>query len=97
MKLLAGVAVVLAIGAGLGTYFGLRGPSAPEVPKAQQSAILEQAKADGVIRGYRVRHFDSFGWVYRVTDADIRLSTSLGLCGVAHHGAACLAHSAPTR
>lgn len=95
MKLLAGGAVLLAIGAGLGTYFGLRGPSAPEVPKAQQSAILEQAKVDGVIRGYRVRHFDSYGWDYRVAGADIRFSTSLGLCGVAHHGPACLGPTAP--
>jgi hypothetical protein len=53
--LLAGVAVVLAIGAGLGAYFALRGSSVSELPKAQQSAILERAKAEGVIDGYRVR------------------------------------------
>jgi hypothetical protein len=53
MKLLAGVAVLLAIGAGLGTYFGLRS-STPEVPKAQQSPILERAKTDGLISSYRV-------------------------------------------
>ena len=75
MKLLAGAAVVLAVGAGLGTFFAFRGSSVPEVPKAQQNTILERASAEGVINGYRVRRFDQSGWDYRVVDADIRFST----------------------
>lgn len=83
MRWAALAAVVLAVGAGLGTYFGFRGSSAPGVPKAQQSAILEQAKADGVIAGYRVSRFNQFGWDYRVVGSDIRLATPPGrwYCG----------------
>jgi hypothetical protein len=83
MKLLAGVALLLAIGAGLGTYFAFRGSSVPEVPKAEQNAILERAKAEVVIDAYRVKRFDQAGWDYRVVGADIRLSTQrvLAYCG----------------
>jgi hypothetical protein len=92
MKLAAGAAVLLAIGAGLGTYFFLRGSSVPEGPKAQQSAILEQAKADGVIAGYRVRRFNQFGWDYRVVGAGIRFGTLEGrwYCGGENSRAQCL-------
>jgi hypothetical protein len=60
MKLLAGAAALIALGAGLGTYFALGGSSAPEVPKAQQSAILERAKTEGVIDAYRVRGSNNY-------------------------------------
>lgn len=92
MRLAAGAAVVLAIGAGLGTYFDFRGSSAPQVPKAQQSAILEQAKAEGVIAGYRVRRFDDYGWEYRVVGADIRFATPPGrwYCAGENSRAQCL-------
>src|SRR5262249_13366569 len=53
MKLAAVAAVALAFGAGLGTYFALRGTSVPAVPRAQQNLILQQAKAEGGIKGYR--------------------------------------------
>jgi hypothetical protein len=78
MKLLAGAAALIALGAGLGMYFGLRGSSVPEVPKAQQSAILERAKEKGVIRGYRARRFDEYGFDYRIVGADIRFSSLPG-------------------
>ena len=81
MRWAAPATFVLVVGAGLGTYFGLRGSSVPEVPKAQQSPILERAKADGVIKGYHVRRFDELGFDYRVVGAGIRLSSMLGLCG----------------
>jgi hypothetical protein len=92
VKLAAGAAVVLAVGAGLGIYFGLRGTSALEVPKAQQSAVLEQARTDGVIAGYRVHRFDQFGWDYRVVGADIRFATDTGrwYCAGEKIGAQCL-------
>ena len=70
------VAAVLAIGAGLGTYFGVRGSSVPEVSKVQQSAILEQAKKQGVITRYRVQ-----GSGYEVAGGQIHLrSVGRGLC-----------------
>jgi hypothetical protein len=75
MKLLAGAALLLAIGAGLGTYFALRGTSYLPVSEAQQSLILEQAKNEGVIQAYRVRRFNRFGWDYRVIGAGIRFHT----------------------
>jgi hypothetical protein len=75
MRWLAGAAVLLAIGAGLGTYFALRGTSSPPVSEAQQSVILEQAKSEGVIQAYRVRRFNRFGWDYRVIGAGIRFHT----------------------
>jgi hypothetical protein len=71
----AAVAVVLAIGACLGMYFGLRGSSVPEVSKGQQSAILEQAKKQGVITAYRVQ-----GSGYEVAGGQIRLRSGRGLC-----------------
>ena len=75
MKLPACAAVVLAIGAGLGTYFALGVSSTPEVPKAHQSAILEQAKNQGVITGYRVR-----GSGYEVDGGKIHLGSVRGFC-----------------
>jgi hypothetical protein len=55
VRVAAVAAAVLAIGVGLGTYFALSGgPSVPPVPKAEQNRVLERAKADGVIDGYRV-------------------------------------------
>lgn len=93
MKLGAGAAIVLAIGAGLGTYFLLRGPSVPEVPKSQRSTVLELAKADGVIAGYRVRRFNQFAWDYRVVGAGIRFGTlnqGRWYCGGENVGAQCL-------
>jgi hypothetical protein len=93
MKLAAGAVVVLAVGAGLGTYFALRGPSAPEVPKAQQSAVLEQAMAEGVIDGYRVRRFErDRPWEYEAAGANIHFrGDGRAYCGGENSRPACLA------
>ena len=57
MKLPACAAVVLAVGAGLGTYFALGGPPEPQVPKMHKNALLEAATSKGIIGGYRaIRH-----------------------------------------
>ena len=79
MKLLAGALVLLAIGAGLGTYFALRGTSAAEVPKAQRSAILDEAVRRGLIHRYRVIKFAPDGngggtWEYAADGGAIGLS-----------------------
>ncbi len=53
MKLLAGAAVLLAIGAGLGTYFALAGASHEHSPVGKRDPILEAALNRGIISGYR--------------------------------------------
>ena len=60
MKLVAGAAILLAIGAGLGTYFALRGNDQPKAPSTH-SAILDAALERGLIRQYRAVAFDSDG------------------------------------
>ena len=60
MKLVAGAAILLAIGAGLGTYFALRGNDQPKAPSTH-SAILDAALELGLIRQYRAVAFDSDG------------------------------------
>jgi hypothetical protein len=74
MRWAALAAVLLAVGASLGTHFVFGGSSAPEVPKAQKSAMLEQAKTDGVISGYRALPVG-----YAVNSGQIRLRR-ISLC-----------------
>jgi hypothetical protein len=81
MKRFASLAALVAVAVAVGLYFGTRGQTLPRVPKAQQNQILERARAEGVIRGYRVRRFDQLGFDYRIVGADIRFSSMLGLCG----------------
>jgi hypothetical protein len=89
MRLLAVAAAILAIAAALGTFVALRGPGVPTVPKAQQSPILERAKSEGVIDGYRVRG-GSDRRVYEVGDGAVELHSFAGLCGGEHPGPACI-------
>jgi hypothetical protein len=80
---LAAAVVLLSVGAGLGTYFTLsRGSSASKVPKAEQSAILEEARDRRVIPDYRVLTFDRrTGYrEYQVLGGEIRLRFA-GVCG----------------
>jgi hypothetical protein len=82
VKLLAGAAALLAIGAGLGTYFALGdGKSVPPVPKALRSSILEHAKADRVIDGYRVHNLGMGRMEYQALGREIRLRTWVSYCG----------------
>ncbi len=81
MKLAAGAAVVLALSAGLGTYFALEGQSTPAVPRAQQSRTLEEAKADGVISGYRMRAWNGARRDYEVGDGAIHVVYYGNGCG----------------
>jgi hypothetical protein len=87
---MAAGAVVVAIGAGLGTYFALRGSDYPPVPTSQQSPILEQAKAEGVIAGYRIHAFNRWYGprVYETGDGAVMFNSYSGRCG--GHGPACL-------
>lgn len=52
MRPLVALAVVIALGAAAGVYVATRGGSS--IPKGQRSAILEKAKAAGIIHRYRV-------------------------------------------
>jgi hypothetical protein len=47
-------AAAVALGAGLGAYFVAAGAPLRPIPKAEQSPPLEEARAEGVISGYRV-------------------------------------------
>ena len=71
MKLAAGAAILLAIGAGLGTYFAFGGPAEPQVPKTHTNALLDAATSQGIIGGYRaIRH--RWGvYSYESIDSDI--------------------------
>jgi len=91
-RLMTGAAVLVALGAGLGTYFALRGPAVPDVPKAQQSPILEQAKAKGVINGYRLRSAQRWYGprVYEVEGGDLMFHSYNHRCGGPAPGPACL-------
>jgi len=71
VKLVAGAAALLALGAGLGTYFALRGPSIPPMPKGQRNSILEGATRRGIIPGYRVLTSSVERSRYEVADSDI--------------------------
>jgi hypothetical protein len=90
VKRLAALGGLVAVGAGLGTYFALSGPWVPTVPNAQQSPILEQAKADGVIGGYRVRRFDEGAWDYEVAGGEIQFFSLGSPCGGSYTGPACI-------
>lgn len=75
---LAGAAVLLALGAGLGTYLGLGGAGST-TPKIHRSAILDAAVDRGLIHGYRVVSFHNDGsgggsWEYSADDDAIHLS-----------------------
>ena len=80
MKLRAGAAALLALGAGLGTYFALQGTSYPRVAKAQQNPILEEALRREIIRGYRAVPGPFGALNYRVSAADISIEFP-GACG----------------
>ena len=54
MKLAAGAAALLAIGAGLGTYFALGGASHERPAVGHRNPVLEEALSRGLIRGYHV-------------------------------------------
>jgi hypothetical protein len=81
VKLLGGAAVLLAIGAGLGTYFALRGPSTPPVPKAQQNPILERAQSKGIIDGYKVMRFDPRVGTFRYAVTGSPIELKVQTCG----------------
>lgn len=97
MKLLAGAGVLLALGAGLGTYFGLGGSSSPETPKTHKSRILERATREGVVDGYRVRHLPHYGnLAYDAMGGQIELHSFGSGCGGGFAaGPACLARPGP--
>jgi hypothetical protein len=80
VKRLAALGGLVAVGAGLGTYFALQGTSYLRVAKAQQNPILEEALRREIIRGYRAVP-GPFGVLnYRVSAADIRIEFP-GACG----------------
>jgi len=81
MKLLAGAAALLALGAGLGTYFALRGPSVHPVPNAQQNPILERAQSEGIIDGYKVVRFDPRVGTFRYAVTGSPIELKLQTCG----------------
>jgi len=45
--LMIGACVLVALGAGLGSYFALRSPAKPHVPRTHRSAILDAAFEQG--------------------------------------------------
>ena len=49
----ASIALLAAVGAGLGTYFGLRGVSHPRPPTNLRWSVLDAVMSRGLIRGYR--------------------------------------------
>jgi hypothetical protein len=54
VKLFAALAALVSVAVAVAIYFGTRTkPAAPPVPRAQQTPILEQARAKGVIAAYR--------------------------------------------
>ena len=73
MKLPACAAVVLAVGAGLGTYFALGVPPEPQVPKMHKNALLEAATSKGIIGGYRAIRHQWGVYSYESIDSDITL------------------------
>jgi hypothetical protein len=89
MKLLAGAAVLLAIGVGLGTYFALRGSAEERPPAAQRNVVLDAAVARGVIDGY---HVIPSG--YEASGGEIQLRMRPSPCGANHPRPNCL-YSAP--
>lgn len=73
--LLAGVLVAAVAATGVGIYLATGGKPGSKVSAGERSAILEQAKADGVIRGY---HAASFGrgrsaWRYVTNDGMVEI------------------------
>jgi hypothetical protein len=71
VKLLVGGALLLTLGAGLGTYFALRGPAHERPPVGHRNAVLEVALSRGVIPGYQ-----TIPSGYEVTGRDIQFRTS---------------------
>lgn len=70
MKRFVALAALAAVAVAVGIYFGTRGKSSvAPVPKAQQNPALEQARAKGVISGYRVV---AAGSAYEVSGSRIR-------------------------
>jgi hypothetical protein len=72
---LVGVIIAVAGGVGAGLYLLLRDSSRHQIPRFQRSAILERAKAEGIISGYKVVTFTPTVGTYRyaVNGGDIQL------------------------
>lgn len=66
--------VAVAVGGGLGAYFAVRGPSTPPIPPTKRSPVLEEAKAKGIISGYRVIPGPYGTWGYEVSGGEISLA-----------------------
>lgn len=67
------VIVAVAVAGGIGVYLAVRGVSTPSIPKAKQSPVLEEAKAEGIISGYRVVPGPYGTWGYEVNGGEISL------------------------
>jgi hypothetical protein len=74
MKLLAG-AVVVAVGAGLGTFFGLGVVPHPRPPVDKRWPVLDAAISRGLIRGYRA---DSRGYGIAGSTITVHVVNSCG-------------------
>jgi len=77
-------ALSLLVGAGLGTYFAIGG-SQPAVPKSERSALLEKAKARGIIQHYRVLQFHHapcrYSVAYGIDSGEVAISYRGFACG----------------
>ena len=96
MKRFAALAALAAVAVAVGIYFGTREDSTvPRVPKPQQSAILEEAKADGLISTYtpHARRWWYSPRIYDVGGGEMRLTSYSRACGGPRSGGQCLAQA----